>query len=179
MNLNFTKFPTLNTERLLLRSFDEKDAEPLHQLRSDPVVNAFVGRDNSSTLESAKAYILKIEDLIQKEECMYWVIASKMDNKFIGCVCLWNYDIENEIIEIGYEMLSEFQGNGFMTEALKAVIDFSFNEMNAKLITAFPSSDNVSSVTILKKLDFVFENESYNNKHDNIENITTYTLTSY
>ncbi|TDW46611.1 ribosomal-protein-alanine N-acetyltransferase [Flavobacterium sp. 270] len=176
MNTAFSNFPTLQTERLLLRSVSEQDAAPIHKLQSDPVVNAFVGRENSSTLESAKAYILRMETLVQKNECMYWVIASKNDSSFIGCVCLWNYDQENEIVEIGYEMLSELQGKGFMTEALNAVIAFTFDTMKAKLITAFPSADNLSSVAILKKLHFVFENEAYNNKHQNIKNLTTYTL---
>jgi ribosomal-protein-alanine N-acetyltransferase len=48
--------------------------------------------------------------------------------------------------------------------------------LKAAVITAFPSSENSSSVAILKKLNFVFENQTYNNKHVNIENIVTYTL---
>ena len=178
MNLNFTNIPILTTERLVLRGLSEQDTGPIHQLQSDPVVNAFVGRDNSSTIEKAKAYIVKINNLIQQKECLYWAISSKKDNRFIGSVCLWNFDPENEIVEIGYEMLSEFQGNGFMSEALKAVIEFTFNTMEAKIITAFPSSDNSTSVNLLKKLHFNFENKPYNNKHENIKNITTYVLRS-
>ena len=73
-------------------------------------------------------------------------------------------------------MLPEFQGKGIMTEALKSVIEFTFSEIKANIITAFPSSDNLSSVTILKKLNFEFEDKLYNNKHENVENIVTYTL---
>ncbi|WP_053004351.1 GNAT family N-acetyltransferase [Flavobacterium sp. ABG] len=176
MNIDFTNFPDLPTERLHLRAISEQDAEAIHKLQSDSVVNAFVGRNITSTLESAKAYVLRMRTLVQKNECIYWVIASKDNNTFIGSICCWNFDLENEIVEIGYEMLPEFQGKGFMTEALKAVIEYTFGTIKANLITAFPSSDNNNSVAILEKLDFVFENESYNNKHQNIKNLTTYTL---
>ena len=94
----------------------------------------------------------------------------------MGAVCCWNFDLENGILEIGYELLPEFQGKGIMTEALKVVIEYTFNEMKANIITAFPSSDNLSSVTILEKLNFEIENKPYNNKHDNVANIVTYTL---
>ncbi|MBO9584773.1 MAG: GNAT family N-acetyltransferase [Flavobacterium sp.] len=178
MNLNFTSIPILTTDRLLLRALKEEDFEAIHQLHSDPIVNAFVGRANVSTLENAKAYILKMDNLINKKECLYWAITSKKDQKFLGSVCLWNFDTENEIVEIGYELLSEFQSKGYMSEALKAVIEFTFNTMKADLITAFPSEDNIGSVSILKKLGFIFDEKPYNNKHENVKNITTYILKS-
>ncbi|MFG4002135.1 GNAT family N-acetyltransferase [Flavobacterium aquidurense] len=176
MILHFKNFPQLRTDRLLLRNIESTDAELIHKLRSDEVVNQFVGRDNSSTLEKAKEFILKIQNLVEKNEGLYWIIRLKENNDLIGSVCLWNFDIEKEIVEIGYEMLPEFQGKGIMTEALKIVTAYTFEEMKAKVITAFPSSDNINSVAILKKLNFELENKKYNNTHENVTNLVTYTL---
>ncbi|MEA9414702.1 GNAT family N-acetyltransferase [Flavobacterium sp. PL02] len=176
MKLDFSKFPRLKTQRLTLRNLENPDFELIHKLHSDPIVNAFVGRDNSSSLEKAKAYILRMDNLVAKNECIYWVITTKESNDLIGSVCLWNFDIENKIVEIGYEMLSQYQGKGFMTEALKEVVKHAFEEINSAIITAFPSSDNVNSVSILKKLNFQYEDKPYNNTHLNIENLVTYTL---
>jgi len=176
MILDFKKFPQLVTERLVLRNIKSTDAGLIHQLRSDEVVNRFVGRDNSSTLEKAKEFILKIQNLVEKNEGLYWIICLKENNDLIGSVCLWNFDIKNEIVEIGYEMLPEFQGKGIMSEAIKAVVAYTFEEIKAKKITAFPSSDNINSVNILKKLNFELEDQKYNNTHENIENLVTYTL---
>lgn len=176
MKLDFSVFPKLSSYRLILRKVATEDFQLIHKLHSDPIVNAFVGRDNSSTLEKAKEYIQKMDGLVNKNECIYWIIALKNDNNLIGSVCCWNFDTENEIVEIGYEMLPEFQGKGIMTEALKMVIKYTFEEINANIITAFPSSDNLNSVAVLKKLNFEFEDKPYNNKHENIANIVTYTL---
>jgi len=176
LNIGFAMFPTLITERLILRHVLEKDYELINKLHSDPIVNAFVGRDNSSSLEKAQAYILRMRGLVERQECLYWIITLKNNDHLIGSACCWNYDIENGIVEIGYELLPEFQGQGIMTEALKSVIEFIFTKMKANLITAFPSSNNLSSVAVLKKLNFTFEDKPYNCKHVNVENIVTYTL---
>ena len=176
MLLDFKIFPELKTERLLLRNMENTDASLIQKLRSDEIVNAFVGRDNTSTLEKAQDYILKMLDLTAKKECIYWIIRLKQNNDMIGSVCLWNFDTENEIVEIGYEMLTEFHGKGIMSEAIKKVIEYAFTGMKAKMITAFPSSDNVNSLAILKKLNFEFEDKGYNNTHENIKNLVTYTL---
>jgi len=179
MVLDFKIFPQLQTERLILRNIESTDADLIHKLRSDEVVNQFVGRDNSSTVEKAKEFILKIQNLVEKNEGLYWIIRRKENNDLVGTVCLWNFDTENEIVEIGYEMLPEFQGKGIMTEALKAVTKHTFEEIKAKIITAFPSSDNINSVAILKKLNFEFEDKKYNNTHENVNNIVTYTLRNH
>ena len=176
LNLDLTNFPTLETNRLTLRNVLEKDYELFYKLHSDPVINRFVGRENSSSLEKAKAYIKRMDGLVKNKECFFWVITLNDDDNLMGSVCCWNFDLKNGIVEIGYEMLSEFQGKGFMTEALKSVIEFTFNKIKANIITAFPSSDNINSVKILKKLNFEFENKPYNNKHANVKNCTTYTL---
>ena len=176
LNLDFINFPTIETDRLILRNVSDKDCESFHKLHSDPIVNRFVGRENSSSLEKARAYIERMDRLVRNKECLFWIITLKNDDSLLGSVCCWNFDFENGIVEIGYEMLPEFQGKGIMSEALKSVTEFTFNEMKANIITAFPSSDNLSSVNILKKLNFQFENKPYNNKHGNVENIVTYTL---
>ena len=176
LNLDFINFPTIKTDRLILRNVLDRDYELFHKLHSDPIVNRFVGRENSSSLEKARAYIERMNGLVKKKECLFWVITLKSNDNLMGSVCCWNFDLENGIVEIGYEMLPEFQGKGIMTEALKSVIEFTFNKMKANIITAFPSSDNLSSVEILKKLSFEFEDKAYNNKHENVKNIVTYTL---
>ncbi|TPG45210.1 GNAT family N-acetyltransferase [Flavobacterium pectinovorum] len=176
MVLDFKNFPQLQTDRLILRNIVNTDADLIHKLHSDETVNAFVGRDNSSTLQKAKDYILKMQNLIEQNKCIYWVINLKESNDLIGSVCLWNFDPENEIVEIGYEMLTEFQGKGIMSEAIKEVIKYAFEEIHAKIITAFPSSDNINSVAMLKKMNFEFEDKKYNNTHEKVKNLVTYTL---
>lgn len=176
MELNFKVFPKLFTERLILRSVENIDINLIHQLHSDPIANAFVGRENSSNLKKAEEYIIRMQNLVSKNECIYWVIKEKQNDNSIGSICLWNFDIENDIVEIGYEMLSEFKGKGMMTEVINKVVEYAFMEIKANIITAFPSSENIASVNLLKKLNFELEDKKYNNTHENVKNPVTYTL---
>jgi len=176
LTLNFSDFPKLTTERVLLRRICAEDLESIHQLRSDQAVNIMIGRETPVNLSQSSEFIIKIEDLVEKRECLYWVLATKEENSLIGTICCWNFDVQNEIVEIGYEMLPEFRGRGLMKEALNKVIEYTFEGLNAKLITAFPSGVNENSVAILKALNFQLEDKSYNNKHTNVADMVTYVL---
>ncbi len=177
MNLNFANFPVLTTERLVLRQLAHQDAAQIHQLRSDPAVNTYIGRVLSTGVEDAAAFIKKINDSILRNESMYWAISLQEDPGLIGTICYWNFDAANEAIEIGYEMLPAFQGSGLMKEAIIRVIGYGFEEMKVKIITAFPSADNDRSIALLINTGFKADGKSYVNTHGNVENMATYTLT--
>ena len=78
LNLNFINFPTLKTARLILRNVSVKDYELFHKLHSDPIINRFVGRENASSLEKAKAYVKRMDGLVKNKECLFWIITLKL-----------------------------------------------------------------------------------------------------
>jgi ribosomal-protein-alanine N-acetyltransferase len=176
LDLNFSIFPVLETERLLLRKLTNDDVVPIHQLRSDPEVNVFIDRPISKSIEDARMHIEKIERLIKNNECIYWAISWKDADNLIGTICFWNFDIENEIIEVGYELLPAYQRQGIILECIKKVIEYGFNEMKAKVITAFPASKNIASIKLLEKLNFKINNSVYTNMHEYVNTLLTYTL---
>lgn len=176
LNLNFSEFPKLTTERVILRRIGAQDLESIHKLRCDRAVNVMVGRETPTNLSQTQEFITKIENMIEKRESLYWVITFKEENSLIGTICCWNFDIQNEIVEIGYEMLPEFRGRGLMKEALNSVIDYIFEELNAKLITAFPSGVNENSVALLKGLNFQLEDKFYHNQHTDVADIVSFVL---
>ena len=71
LNLDFINFPTLKTDRLILRNVLDKDFELFHKLHSDPIVNAFVGRENSSSFEKAQTYIVRMDGLVKKKNVCF------------------------------------------------------------------------------------------------------------
>ncbi|MES2069818.1 MAG: GNAT family N-acetyltransferase [Pseudomonadota bacterium] len=176
LNLDFTDSPVLSTERLILRPLTPQDAGQIHKLRSDPAVNAYIGRAVSTGVPEAAAFIEKIRALISEHQGMYWGISLRQYPDLIGTICYWNFDLENAAIEIGYELLPEFQGRGLMSEAVKRVIAYGFEEMQAKIITAFLSTDNKSSVALLENAQFKLDDNYYANMHDNVKGAVTYTL---
>jgi [ribosomal protein S5]-alanine N-acetyltransferase len=176
--LDFSTFPVLETDRLVLRRLSLEDAPVIYQLRSDVEVAALTGKTPFVHINEAVAYINKIDSLINNDESIYWVASYKGDNAMIGAVCLWNFDIQNETVELGYELLPEFQGKGIMVEIITRVLPYAFEVMGVKTIVAFPSSDNPPSVKLLEKLGFELAPGHFKNTHVDFPGLLTFIRTS-
>jgi len=179
LSLNFTPFPNLATERLILRQLQIEDANEIFALRSSEEVNRFLDRPKAISIDEAKQFIYKINGVIDKNESVYWAITLKNENKVIGTICYWNISKENDMAEVGYELHPSFQGKGIMQEALLKVIDFGFEQMNLKTITAVPSADNYKSRKLIEKNNFKIDTnlQKEDDNHDNLTNMVIYSLT--
>ncbi|HTB07239.1 MAG TPA: GNAT family N-acetyltransferase [Bacteroidia bacterium] len=153
-------FPTLETERLVLRQLDASDENEIFRLRSDEKVNEFLDRPKANTLDDAKRFIEKIAKGINNNENLYWAITLKNEKKLIGTICLWSFSLEKNSAEIGYELLPDFQGKGFMHEAIKAVVEYGFKTMKLDAIDAFTHPRNIKSIKIAERNGFVYEKET-------------------
>lgn len=156
---SFTPFPVLTTERLTLRQLSTTDAPNIFALRSDPEINKYLGRQASKTLEDAINFINRINDSIIKNDSLYWAITLTDPKIFIGTIYLFEFSEEKNTCEIGYELLTHFQGQGIMIEAAKQVIDYAFHTLKVQKMEAFFHKDNQSSIKLLKKLSFGDSNE--------------------
>ena len=80
-------------------------------------------------------------------------------NLLVGAICLFSFSDENDRCEIGYELLTNFQGQGIMKEAVGKVIEYVFNTIKVQKIEAFFHRDNQSSIKLLEKFSFKDSNE--------------------
>lgn len=148
------EFLTLESERLVLKEISMLDVSFLFKIRNNVENNKYIGRKKSSLEEVNQFVIDRIADFKEKKG-ITWMIYDKEARQNIGSICLWNFDFENNVAEIGYELAPEFQGNGFMQEALSKVINFGFNELNLQTIEAFTDQNNQSSINVLLKYNFI------------------------
>ncbi|MDQ2862440.1 MAG: GNAT family N-acetyltransferase [Bacteroidota bacterium] len=153
-NRNLLAFPTLTTERLTLRQLLESDVQEIFLLRSDPIANKYLDREPSKTLEDALNFIIKINENIKNSEVPYWAITRKNNERLIGTICLFDFSEELKRCEIGYELLTGYQGQGIMKEAVKKIIEYSVEVLGVKTIDACSHKDNQSSIKLLQKLNF-------------------------
>jgi ribosomal-protein-alanine N-acetyltransferase len=155
---NFTPFPTLETARLLLRRIHVDDIEEIFILRSDPVINKNSLRPLITKKEEAMEFIQKVENALIQNEGIAWVICEIEKPKIvIGHIGIWRLMKEHYRGEIGYLLHTDFQGKGMMTEALKAAIDYGFNQLKLHSIEAHVSPKNQPSQNILERNGFVKE----------------------
>jgi ribosomal-protein-alanine N-acetyltransferase len=159
LNRSFTPFPILITERLTLRQLVFADEQAIFTLRSDSEVNKYLDRQVSNTIDDARNFINKVNENIHKNDSLYWAITLSNRNILVGTICLFGFSNENSKCEIGYELLTNFQGQGIMKEAAQRVIEYSFNTIRVEKIEAFIHRDNQHSIKLLEKLLFSNSNE--------------------
>lgn len=173
VNRNFTPFPILTTERLTLRQLSTDDQQDIFTLRSDIEINKYLDREPSKTIEDAINFFNKVKDNIEKNNSIYWVITLTATKTFVGTICLFGFSNEKNSCEIGYELMTKFQGQGIMQEAAQSVIDFVFQTLKFKKILAFTHYENQNSTNLLLKLNFL---KSIEADKEN-PNLTIFTLT--
>jgi len=145
-----TSFPVLTSGRLILRQLTAQDDLAIFSLRSDDRVNQFIGRPKQARVEEAQAFI----DEIIRNKGMYWAICIKGQDHLIGTICLWNFSDDKTSAEVGYELMPDFQGKGFVDEALKAVIVYCFEKIALQTLHADTHKDNERSKRLLERNRF-------------------------
>lgn len=178
MNIHFSPFPILQTERLILRKLSLDDSEEIFFLRSNDEVNKYLDRTRAVDLDDALGFINKVNIGIANDKWMYWAVCFKDNPKLIGTVCLWNLNKKENKAEVGYELMPEYQRKGIAQESLYAVIGFGFSKLELGKIEAYTNKENLASIKLLKKLSFVRDHNEETKIDFSIENqkTTVYSL---
>jgi len=158
LQLNFSPFPLITTNRLVLREAVQADAPEIFFLRSDADVLQYINKEPMKTMEEAEAYIRMISDAVGNNEYISWAMSLlEQPQVMIGSIALWRVMKEHYRAEIGYVLHPSYHRKGLMDEALKSVIDYGFNVMNLHSIEANINPQNEGSRKLLEKHGFVQE----------------------
>ena len=155
--MNSTRpFPRLITDRLLLRQLEMQDDGEIFFLRSDETVNEFLVSPIATSIQDARDFIEKINKGITNSESVYWAITVKGNNKLIGTICIWNIEREENKAEIGYVLHPAYSGEGLMSEAVAAVIQYGFGKMKLQCLDAVVHRENKRSIILLERNGFTY-----------------------
>lgn len=147
--------PKLETERLLLRPFQECDLSDLPQIDADPDVTYFRGISPMSHEDSAK-WFQERSALKEDEErkWLFWCVRRKEDDAFLGMTLVRSLNPDWREWEVGYALGKLHWGRGYATEAVKRTLEFAFKDLKAHRIIANVYPQNHPSRRLLEKLLF-------------------------
>jgi [ribosomal protein S5]-alanine N-acetyltransferase len=157
LEVNFSPFPELKTERLFLREVSKSDVQEIFYLRSNPVVMQYIDRERAKSSEDALKFIDLIHNNRINNDGIQWAITMGDPDKLLGLISLWRLDKPNYRAEIGYVLHDAVHRQGIMNEALKAVVQYAFAEMKLHSIEANVNPANAASAALLEKNGFVRE----------------------
>jgi [ribosomal protein S5]-alanine N-acetyltransferase len=145
----------LETERLVLRKFTEKDVDAIFKLRKDAEMMRFI-REPQKRRQESENWIKLISSLWDSEKIGFCAVTEKNSNKLIGWCGLWKL-IETDEIEVGYAIAKEFWKKGFASEAAESFLNYGFNTLNLEQIAAVARPENTASRRVMEKLGMQFD----------------------
>lgn len=153
----FSKIPSLETERILLREMKKSDFNDVYEYSSNPQTSEYLLWEVHRSPEYTKEFVDYVISKYKSGEYNDWALVYKPDNKMIGTCGFTKIDQENNVAEIGYVINPNYWNMGIATEAAEAVIDFAFNTMGMNRVEAKFMYGNDASLSVMKKLGMKFE----------------------
>ena len=152
--MNWKYLPTISANRVSLRPITERDIASLFDIFSNPEVMRYWSSPPLKDLEEARGLFNNIQDHFQRRLYFQWGIARQIDDTLIGTSTLFHVESNNHRAEIGYALGRAHWGNGYMQEALTALLKYAFNELNLERIEADVDPRNEGSIRTLERLGF-------------------------
>ncbi len=146
--------PAIETDRLLLRTFDLADAADIFAYASNPNVSRFTTWETHRTLADSVAFIEMV--LARGEDEMTWAIRLQSDPTVIGAIEFGPTDQAEA--RVGYVLAEAFWSMGLMTEALKAVLAWGLERCPAvHTVVSCAATQNVGSQRVMEKCGMRFD----------------------
>ncbi len=148
---------TIETERLTLRKFREGDVSQVYNnYGRDTKVQKHIKWVPCATLESTNEFIkMHLENYDSKSDFYAWGI--EQDGEIIGSIGAFDIDDYIESCEIGYSLGYKYWGQGLITEAVKAVVEYLLTDVGFNRIHASCHKDNVGSEKVMNKIGMHYE----------------------
>lgn len=157
MQLNFEPFPTLTTERIVLRKIVPGDAAALFKLRTDERVLKHLMREGPGSIGEVLKFIESGDSELQAQTAIFWAMELKEQPGLFGNIGFRNIRKEHYRAEVGYSMLPAYFGKGLMQEALQKVLEYGFEAMKLHSVEANIDPENDPSRKLLERNGFVKE----------------------
>ena len=138
------------TERLTLRRFEIEDAENMfYNWANDPEVTKYLTWPAHESVDTTETILKEWISKYDEKDFYQWAIELNDLEQPIGTISAIKTDERVESVEIGYCIGKRFWNNGYMTEALTAIIRFFINEVGAGRVWARHDTENPNSGKVM------------------------------
>jgi Acetyltransferases, including N-acetylases of ribosomal proteins len=148
--VKLAEFNEIESKRLILRPLKMSDAEDMFAYASKKENLKYIFPAHTD-LETTK---ISIANLFMKEPLGKWAIVEKSTDKMIGTIDFVKVNPFDSHAELGYVLNKDYWGQGYMTEVVKTVTDFSFQEFGLKTLDIVVDKRNIASSRVAEKCNY-------------------------
>jgi ribosomal-protein-alanine N-acetyltransferase len=157
LDLEFSPFPILHTQRLTLRQVQIEDTNEVFMMRSDPDIMKYIPRPIARSKADAAKAIRVMNRSLAKAESINWAITYKGEPTLIGIIGFVRLSKQDHRGEIGYTLDKAHHRKGIIGEAIKIVIAYGFDKLKFHTIEGVIDPDNSASEKLLVRNGFTKE----------------------
>jgi ribosomal-protein-alanine N-acetyltransferase len=147
--------PRIETQSLILRGLVENDIPFLLDHFGKDEINKFTSDENVTSLEEARELYEKF--IAPRPHLFRLGLVLKTSGCLIGTIGFYGIDRVNRRAIVGADLKREYWGKGLMSESLRALIRFGFNEMGLNRIEASTDPGNIHSIRLMERCGFMKE----------------------
>ena len=144
--------PKMETERLILRRYEEKDIDACYEILYDERLHTYISFP-SITKEQELDYIKKCIEEADTSKNERWAIVLKENNETIGNISVNLINKNHNYCDVGYVIRYDYWGNGYTAEALEAVSNHLLKE-NYNFVQCICNERNKQSSRVMEKAGF-------------------------
>jgi ribosomal-protein-alanine N-acetyltransferase len=145
--------PILPTSRLRLRQFRSEDTDAMHECFADPEAMRFWNTPVHTKRIETERVVRRFIDCTPSYY-RFWAVAETGSDRCLGMVNYHDGHIRNKRVAIGYIINPACRRQGIATEAVSAMLDHCFGELELHRVQAFIQPDNSASRALAEKLGF-------------------------
>jgi RimJ/RimL family protein N-acetyltransferase len=144
-------FEPIATERLVLRRTEPGDAEAISVYRSIPHVGLYQGWRRTDPTFLRREF----EEMARRSPgdpgWVQFTVLEREGGRLVGDVGLSPAEGEPTVIKVGYTMDPAAQGRGYATEAVRALVRYAFDTLDAEVVRAYADAENLPSIRVAEK----------------------------
>ena len=149
--------PSLVTERLRLRAFTADDTDDLFAMHSDAHVLRYWDAPPWTDRARAQRHIARSHEMAEEGSGARLVLERRSDRGFLGYCAFTRWNPDYRSAALGYCLREQAWGQGYATEAARAVLTWAFEALPLNRVQAEADTRNHASRHVLEKLGFVLE----------------------
>jgi ribosomal-protein-alanine N-acetyltransferase len=147
-------FPTLSPPRVLLREIGPADLEDMYRLYTDPRVMHYLNRQPFRSRDEARELLDVIAADRARRSAIHWGMERPEARGLVGRCMLYLSAHPGLGVEVGFALAHACWGQGLMTEAVHAVLEFGFDELRLQHIHARVHAGNRAALGLLARMGF-------------------------
>ena len=172
----------LETERLVIRNWENGDRDLFHRINSEDAVMEFF--PFRRTRSESDRFLDVLRETIAERGYGFTALEERASGSCIGFAGLAPVAIEPILaegsIEIGWRLAPEFWGKGYATEAARALVRFGFETLDLDEIVSFAVEENHRSIAVMQRLgmtrDGAFDHPKVPDSHPHLKRHALYRM---